>query len=421
MAEWWLVVRLQDSLLVIHANSYYSTDISQSMKITILASSNDVLEQLKAVFQKNVGADEFTYLRRKDHVLELDHMDLDSINILVIDSKQVEPADLKVIADVALNRMKPAVFYLCESYSEKQLIDLMRAGISEVIHLPLNGGSQALLDAVERVRQRHGVVAAYKTRAKVLSFISSKGGAGATFVASNIGYVLAETIGKKVLLIDLHTQYGDAAFHLSNIPSSSSVSDVVKEPYLDSMMIVSASIRITNNYFILQSPDHPSKSVGILPSHVANLIAVAGQDYDYIIFDLPNSLNAIVMQALDLSQQVFMVTNPTISYLKALTHMIGLFNELAYASGKINILLNRLGHIGGLNQKKVEEVITRPVQFSIVEDAAHAVESISIGTPIVKLYPDEAISQSFQAIVASICGEKMKSEKKSFLSSFFSQ
>jgi pilus assembly protein CpaE len=348
-------------------------------------------------------------------------MDLDSINILVVDSKQVEPADLKAIADVALNRMKPAVFYLCESYSEKQLIDLMRAGISEVIHLPLNGGSQALLDAVERIRQRHGVVAAYKTRAKVLSFISSKGGAGATFVASNVGYALAETIGKKVLLIDLHTQYGDAAFHLSNIPSNSSISDVVKEPYLDSMMIVSASIRITNNYFILQSPDHPSKSVGILPSHITNLIAVAGHDYDYIIFDLPNLLNAIVMQALDLSQKVFIVTNPTISYLKALTHMIGLFNELAYASGKINIVLNRLDHIGGLNQKKVEEVITRPVQFTIAEDGTRAVESISIGTPIVKMYSDEAISQSIQAIAALIAGEKIKSEKKSFLTSIFSQ
>jgi pilus assembly protein CpaE len=391
------------------------------MKITILASSSDVLEQLKAVFQKNVGGDEFTFLQRSNHLLELDRMDLDSINILVVDSKQVEPADLKAIADIALNRMKPAVFYLCESYSEKQLIDLMRAGISEVIHLPLNGGSQALLDAVERIRKRHGVVAAYKTRAKVLSFISSKGGAGATFVASNVGYALAETIGKKVLLIDLHMQYGDAAFHLSNIPSSSSISDVVKEPYLDSMMIVSASIRITNNYFILQSPDHPSKSVGILPSHIANLIAVAGQDYDYIIFDLPNLLNAIVMQALDLSRQVFIVTNPTISYLKALTHMIGLFNELAYAPGKINIVLNRLDHIGGLNQKKVEEVITRPVQYTIAEDGARAVESISIGTPIVKMYSDEAISQSIQAIVASIAGEKIKSEKKSFLTSIFSQ
>jgi len=391
------------------------------MKITILASNEDVLTQLKAVFEKNVGGDEFTYLRRKDHVLELDRMDMDSINILVVDSKQVEPADLKVIADITLNRIKPAVFYLCESYSEKQLIDLMRAGISEVIHLPLNGGSQALLDAVERVRQRHGMVASYKIRAKVLSFISCKGGAGATFVASNVGYALSETMQKKVLLIDLNTQYGDAAFHLSNIPNTNSVADVVKEPYLDSMMIVSASIRITNNYFILQSPDHPMKSAGILPSHIANLTAVAGQDYDYIIFDLPNTLNAIVMQALDLSQQVYIVANPTISYLKALMRTLGLFNELAYAPGKINIVLNRLGHIGGLSQKKVEEVIARTVKFCIEEDQPHVVESISIGTPIMKSNPDELISKSILAIASSISGQPLKSEKKSFLTSIFSQ
>jgi hypothetical protein len=37
------------------------------------------------------------------------------------------------------------------------------------------------------------------------------------------------------------------------------------------------------------------------------------------------------------------------------------------------------------------------------------------------MYSDEAISQSIQAIAAFIAGEKIKSEKKSFLTSIFSQ
>lgn len=391
------------------------------MNITTLSTNTQIQQELKKIFEKLPSGDEVTYLTRKDHFLELDRIDLDATNILIIDSAQVEPSDLKVISNITLNRVKPAVFYLCQSYSEQQLIDLMRAGISEVIHLPINGGTQALLDAVERVRQRSGITSAYKTRAKVLSFISCKGGAGATVVATNIGYALGEHLGKKVLLIDLHTQYGDAAFHVSNIPNLNALADVVKEPYLDSMMIVSASIRVTNNYFVLQAADHPGKSAGILPSHISNLTAIAAQDYDYVIFDLPNTLDGIVMQALDLSNSVYVVSNPTISYLKALTRMLRLFNELVFAPGKVNIVLNRLGHVGGLGEAKTKEVIGREVQFDIPEDAAHVVESINIGSPVIKSYPEEDVSKSLISMAYVLSGEEREPVKKSFLSSIFSQ
>jgi pilus assembly protein CpaE len=391
------------------------------MKITILSTNAQVQQDLKKVLEKLPPGDEATYLTRKDHLLELDRIDLDATNILIIDSIQVEPSDLKVISNITLNRVKPAVFYLCQSYSEQQLIDLMRAGISEVIHLPLNGGTQALLDAVERVRLRSGVTAAYKTRAKVLSFISCKGGAGATVVATNVGYALGEFVGKKVLLIDLHTQYGDAAFHVSNMPNLNSLADIIKEPYLDSMMIVSTSMRVTNNFFVLQSSEHPGKLAGILPSHISNLTAIAAQDYDYVIFDLPNTLDGIVIQALDLSNLVYVVSNPTISYLKALTHMLRLFNELVFPPGKVNIVLNRLGHVGGLGEAKAQEVIGRDAQFYIPEDAAHIVESISVGSPVIKAYPEEGVSKSFIAMAYVLSGQESKPKKKSFLNSIFSQ
>ncbi|MEZ5610216.1 MAG: AAA family ATPase [Rhodocyclaceae bacterium] len=46
--------------------------------------------------------------------------------------------------------------------------------------------------------------------------MSCKGGSGASFLATNLGYALAERSGKRVLLIDLNLQFGDAVLYVSD-------------------------------------------------------------------------------------------------------------------------------------------------------------------------------------------------------------
>ena len=56
---------------------------------------------------------------------------------------------------------------------------------------------------------------------KVLAFMPCKGGSGATFIATNLGYQLAET--HSVLLIDLNLQFGDALSFVSDARPASTL------------------------------------------------------------------------------------------------------------------------------------------------------------------------------------------------------
>ena len=86
----------------------------------------------------------------------------------------------------------------------------MRAGVREV--LPSPPPPQALADAVQRLASKLQDSTTNRAQGQVMAFLPCKGGAGATFLATNLGWALARN--HSVLLIDLNLQFGDALARL---------------------------------------------------------------------------------------------------------------------------------------------------------------------------------------------------------------
>ena len=92
----------------------------------------------------------------------------------------------------------------------------MRAGVREV--LPAPPTAEAVLAALRRQLRKRTSARAHAapcTHGKVLAFVSCKGGSGATFIAANLAHLLAAGGQRRVALIDMNLQFGDAALFLS--------------------------------------------------------------------------------------------------------------------------------------------------------------------------------------------------------------
>jgi pilus assembly protein CpaE len=242
---------------------------------------------------------------------------------------------------------------------------------------------------------RRYIASTYRPRGKILSFISAKGGAGATFIAGNLGYALASDCKQKVLFIDLHMQFGDASFYLVESAGPSTLSDVISQTGLDSTVIASATVQVSENYYLLQAPDSPDKAVGIKPQHIDNLLTVAIQDYDYIIVDLPKEIDAITMKVLDRSNNIYVVFQPVMAYLRALTKILHLFNSL----------------------EKMENAIQKQINWVFPNDFVNVTESANTGIPVQKLQPYAAISKVFSSIAHEIAELKLETaQAKSWFS-----
>lgn len=387
------------------------------MKIAVIASTAERLHEIQEILERNPGNDQFVFLQRHGREIHLDRVDLFSTNILILDSETVETDDLRLIANCTREHVNPAILYLCGKHSETELLELMRTGVTEVVNLPLVAGE--LREAVERIRARHYISSAYRPRGKILSFISCKGGAGATFLAANLGYALATECHQKVLLIDLHMQYGDASFYLTDTVSHSTLADIVKQSGLDSTVVATASLQIAQDFNLLQAPESPEKAAGIQPQHVDNLLTVAIQDYDFVIVDLPLTLDALSMKALDRSDRVFPVMQPMVPYLRAMGNLLHLFSMLGYDAHKVSVLLNRTDQTLTLSMGRMEDVIQKKIDRLIPNDFNHAAEASNTGLPILKVAPDSPISTSLREMAKDLSGVAMPRHKQTLFDKLF--
>lgn len=377
------------------------------MKIVIISNTEDEALILQKVVSSFYGSDQMQHLARIDKSLHLDRIDLPSTDIIIIDSDEVHDADVRAISSIAHGDTPhpPSFIYLAATTSHEELLRLIRGGVSDVLHRPIQPAE--IRDAIDRIRSKRLHIGR-ASKCKVLSFVSGKGGAGATFLATNLGYLLATEANKKVLYIDLHMQGGDASFYLTNIVATTTIADVVKSSELDSMMIAAATIPIETNYSLLPSPDSPEKAAGLSASNIDNLISVAIQDYDFIIVDLPHILDALTIKALDRSDLIFVVTQPIMTYLRAVAHMLHLFTRLEYDPSKVRMVLNRMDKVGMLSVARVEDSIQKNISLTVPNDFMNAVEAVNIGVSIIKSSPKSPISVALRGILAELVGEAVE-------------
>ncbi|SMC30888.1 AAA family ATPase [Polynucleobacter kasalickyi] len=394
-------------------------NINKQLIINVVASNEEMVKNLQQVFARKPSNDEYIYLTRFDHELRLNRINIEKSNILIVDSEQISQKDLDDISLLNKERIPPTIIYLATAWSEDQLIELMRAGVNEVIHLPLNGTSEDLLDAIERIRQKANIASYYKQRGKIISCISCKGGAGATMVGVNMAYLLSEKYDKKVLFIDLHPQYGDAAYYLTDTIAASNVADIVAQPYLNSVTIAAAAIQVSDNYYLLPSSNSIEKSSGIQPHHIDTLLSVAAYEYDYIFLDVSYTLDSIAMRALDRSDLIYIITQPTLAYLKALVNIYSVFSELSYPSQRMKLVMNKCDVDAALPVEKINQLFSRKVDSEIPYESSVVDESLNAGIPIVKMAKMNAVSHAIENLVNTLEGNNIAEKSESIISKIF--
>jgi pilus assembly protein CpaE len=349
----------------------------------------------------------------------LNILDLFSTNVLVLDAEIITKQDLQVITNCTRENSNPAIIVATNDRSEFKLTELMRAGVSEVISLPII--EDELHEAVTRLRACRYISTSYHPRGKILSFLSSKGGAGSTFIAGNLGYALATQFDKKVLFIDLHMQFGDASFYLAERMGPTTLADIIGQAGLDSSVIASATIQIDKNYNLLQAPDSPEKAAGIKPQHVDDLLTVAIQDFDYVIVDVPKTIDAISMKVLDRSDRIFTVLQPVIPYIRATSKILQLYGLLGYESNKIYTILNRMDSAASISTSKIEDAIQKSINFILPNDYVNCMHSVNAGIPLHKLSVNSHLSQSITQMASEIVeiGAVKPAAKQSFFAKWF--
>lgn len=300
------------------------------------------------------------------------------------------------------------------------LLRAMRAGVREV--LPSPATPEAVLAALRRQLRKRAPAAtlAAAQHGEVLALVSCKGGSGATFIAANLAHLLAAGGQRKVALIDMNLQFGDAALFVSSETPVSNVADVARNiSRLDADLLRSSMSEVAPGLWVLAAPDDPAQATDVTPQHVRQIVELAREMFDFVIIDVGRSLSSVTLQALDLADRVYAVLQLTLPFIRDGKRLRNVFRSLEYPAHKIEWIVNRYqkGSQFTIDDLKktlaIDHVITLPNHYEAVA------ASVNQGVPVERIAPNSTIARSLRELAENIAPPPLDQARAGWLSGLF--
>jgi pilus assembly protein CpaE len=347
------------------------------MKIAVVSPSRTHLEEVGRVLEAKGHATSLSE-GGKSRMREI--AEREQPELMLVDGICCDTAELAQVEYVTTHHPSIAVILLCSTHSPEFLINSMRAGVREVLPSPVT--APALEAAVARVAAKLAATPVRKF-GKILAFMPCKGGAGATFLATNLGWQLAES--KSVLLIDLNLQFGDALSFVHDGKPQSTLADVAKNiNRLDASLLAASTVKVAPNYSILAAPEDLAHAMEVKPEHIDAIMSLAVTNYDFVLLDVPRSLDTTAIKALDRAWRIFPVLQSGLPDLRNAGKLLEAFKSLGYPQDKIELIINRFDKVSDIGLDQVQRSLGS-VRLNTVPNSYREVNaSINHGDPLIR-------------------------------------
>ena len=272
--------------------------------------------------------------------------------------------DTRVIAIGALNDI--------ELYRE-----MIEAGISDYLVKPVT--EKALSIALDRAEQRKAApAAAAEAEAKVVpdagkrslvAVMGTRGGVGASTVAMNLAWLMANDHKRDTMLVDLDLQGGTIALALDVEPSHG-LREVLDNPArIDSLFVTSVATKFADRLHVLAAEEAVDDEVHYNTSAVSLLLDELKKTSTAVIVDLPRNAPGARAVVLAAATEIIIVTDLTLAGLRDAIRLHTMVQQVA-PSARVLFVANRDGgREGTVSKAEFEKALGKSIEFVLPEDA----------------------------------------------------
>jgi pilus assembly protein CpaE len=318
--------------------------------------------------------------------------------VVVVDiSPENSQAAVRAIELLQANTLQLAIFACGGMNQPTTIVAAMRAGAGE--YLDYNAGAGPLLEALTRFSSSRTRSRGTGGKARVFTFLSAKGGAGATTAAVNTALALQQAHGN-VVLVDF-APVGHAQLHL-NLRPSFGVPDALENLHrLDASLLEGLMTTSKDGLHLLAGPQQPYPSVPT-PAELARLFDLLVNHYRYVVVDASSRLDSTTHLLSDLSNAVLLVAQTDVVSLWS-AGRIHAFLEEGAGRNRLRMVLNRYKKIPGFSDEDVEHSTRCKVLWKIPNAFQAISPAIDHGTPVV-LQKNQEVSRSFCGLADALAG-----------------
>lgn len=283
------------------------------------------------------------------------------------------------------------------------LAEALRSGMREVLEeRDLAALGQAVMRAHQVWEALHGPVSASDTvgKGRQVTVFSPKGGVGKTTLAVNLALALSAE-DRKVCLVDLDLGFGDVAITLQLFPARTLADAIPLESGLDADSLEPLLTPHRAGIQTLVAPVQPDAKDAIPASLVGKVLRLLRTNFDYVVVDTAPSFDEHVLQAIDETDELLLVTTLDVPTLKNVKIAVETLDLLNFPKEHRRLVLNRADDKVGLAPDKVESTLGMQISASI-PTSPQVASSTNSGEPILASLPRHAVSKAVTALAEEL-------------------
>lgn len=380
------------------------------MKIAVISPNPHHLAEIGAVL-KTQAHTPLLFAGGKSRMQEV--ADHEEPELMLVDGICCDPGELSHVEHVTTHHPGTAVILLCSTHTPEFLISSMRAGVREV--LPSPAAPELLVAAIDRIASKMARGSSSR-QGKVLAFTPCKGGAGTTFLATNVAWMLGES--NSVLLVDLDLQFGDAATYVHDGVPASTLADVAHDiSRLDASLLAASSLKVTPGFSLLAAPEQLSQAMEIKPEHVDAILALAVRHYDFVVLDVGRVMDTLAVRAFDAAWRVFPVMQQALPDVRHARRLLEAFRALGYAGDKLEVIVNRYDKAGQIGLEQIQRSLGSTRIRTVTNSYREVSNSINHGDALGKSARSNPVARQLAELAQAL--SPRQEENRSLLDRLF--
>lgn len=326
-----------------------------------------------------------------------------SVDVVIVDVTDVDLplSEIDKLANVCEPGVK--VIVLGTQNSVGLFRDLIRMGVTDYLVKPvpyehLYRAVQLALganDPTNPTTQRLG---------KVVAVMGARGGAGATTILANAGWVLANKKSRRVVLVDLDLQNG--SLHLAmDFPANHGLREALENAHrLDPLFLERTMLQHGPRLFALAAEEPLEEDIVYSPDAVRELTQILQRQFHFVFVDVPRGAPG-ALEIVRRADMRILVAEPSIASVRDLVRRI---EAVSTETGgkRTYLVLNhpRQDSKGELTVEQFEEAIGHKIDFVIPYGKGAAAEALNFGEPVAA--KRSATSAALAAIGGELIGDR---------------
>lgn len=289
---------------------------------------------------------------------------------------------------------RPIIALMKGGLNSASVVRAMRDGAAQVVSIPMDiEDFQQALSMVE-MQFRHA-----SGTSKVVAISGAHGGVGSTTLAVNLGYELAQTYQQETIIAELSFNYGVLASYLAIEPHFNSMDLLKYGKEIDVFTTKKALVPFGNRLSILSGPSHAEKSPVVDMSTISHLVDSLRQLAQFVILDVPSTLDETQFKVLDAADEVILVADHSVPSLQLTSEAL----RLGARAFSPCVVINRFdSNIQGIDAERIKHSLSIENLRTISNDHEAVVSSVNCGQPLRIRFPESKALADIDAIAQDL-------------------